>query len=656
MNSQKFSKKKITEGLNMFKNNIKINEKKDDDSKSVTNIIEITEEDISNDEDSFVHLKEHIYNKPVDKSQLVEYDLFYKEQFFKNEVFLYDVVNIEDKVEAEIKKEMNRLEIKRKLIEKKKLKEVNDLKKIDTKDLQKEIDELQNSYENCKKKEEPKIQLELNNTEGFLHNGRMLANYLQKQEEEVIPRFAMESEKEIGAKEVIDFKILRKEEVARRYFDYCCCLEERKKVNKALVYARYFCRFFIDNWIFDNFSLLIIVFNTILILISDPTDSNNIGNISDKYFLYFYTVEAILKIISFRFISAEDAYIRDYWNILDFFVVIVGWISFVLERAMNGTKISGLAGLRAFRILRPLKTVKRFKGLKKLVTALLASIGHLGETSIILFFFFLIFAIAGTQMWQGLFYRRCMNVNYGYLVSTQGDEGMCSFDSNCEEYNSYGNTYICAKNFRMKFLFYCKNNGIDEKILRINKCYDVFTKVSIKAKEYIEAYKYCIKSENVNCLFELFDLFEKYCKDKNLLIEDDPFNGGNQKLKDLTQEEFEFLIMRTTFELLMNKKLDIAFDFIGKYYKNINKDKKDENKNIVINFSYSLVCLLIREPKGFDHFWALINLYKGVIEKQYDIQMYLNKISTIYYNKPFFFLKFQYPYLIEVRWYSLILQ
>ena len=53
----------------------------------------------------------------------------------------YDVENIEDKVDAEIKKEMNRLEIKRKLIEKKKLKEVNDLKKLDTTDLQKEIDD-----------------------------------------------------------------------------------------------------------------------------------------------------------------------------------------------------------------------------------------------------------------------------------------------------------------------------------------------------------------------------------------------------------------------------------------------------------------------------------------------------------------------------------
>ena len=438
--TRKISTKRIDESK-YLKDNPMIN-------RSVTNIIELDEEDDSDKEDNFIRSKDEEYGQKVDKSQLVEYDLFYKEQFFKNEVFLYDADNIEDKVEAEIQKEMGRLEVKRKLIEKKKLKEVNTLKKLDTSELQKEIDELQKKYQKFKEKEEPKVELELNNTEGFLHNGRMLGNYFQEVEEINIPSFAMESEKEIGAKEVIDFKILRKEEVARRYYDYCCCLEERKKINMALVYARYFCRFFVDNWIFDNLSLLIIIANTILILISDPTDPNNIGNKTDKYFLFFYTIEAVLKIISFTFISAEDAYIKDYWNILDFFVVIVGWISLVLEFAMNGKKISGLAGLRAFRILRPLKTVKRFKGLKKLVTALLASIGHLGETSIILFFFFLIFSIAGTQMWQGIFYRRCMNVNYGYLVSTVDDEGMCSFDSNCDEYNSYGNTFICAKGYR----------------------------------------------------------------------------------------------------------------------------------------------------------------------------------------------------------------
>ena len=124
-----------------------------------------------------------------------------------------------------------------------------------------------------------------------------------------------------------------------------------------------------------------------------------------------------------------------------------GWISFLIEKVMNGTKISGLAGLRAFRILRPLKTVKRFKGLKKLVTALLASIAHLGETTIVLIFFFLIFAIAGRQMWTGNFYKRCMNVNFGYLYSTQKDTQMCSFDSDCDELNTYGVRYICAKGY-----------------------------------------------------------------------------------------------------------------------------------------------------------------------------------------------------------------
>ena len=51
-------------------------------------------------------------------------------------------------------------------------------------------------------------------------------------------------------------------------------------------------------------------------------------------------------------------------------------------------------------------------------------------------------------MWQGIFFRRCMSVNYGYLVSTEGDTGMCSFDGDCEQYNTYGEHFICAKGYR----------------------------------------------------------------------------------------------------------------------------------------------------------------------------------------------------------------
>ena len=124
------------------------------DAKSISNTLELEEEDESNNRSGFITLNQPNYDKKnmSDKKQLSEYDLFYKEQFFQNELFVYDVENIEDKVEAEIKKEMTRLNLKQKLIATKKLKEVNDLKNLDTKQLQLEIDDLQEKYNKTKKK------------------------------------------------------------------------------------------------------------------------------------------------------------------------------------------------------------------------------------------------------------------------------------------------------------------------------------------------------------------------------------------------------------------------------------------------------------------------------------------------------------------------
>jgi hypothetical protein len=191
---KKSFKKKISKGKKYRRKYSTKFSKKMDEKKFKGNInmsytiIDLGKDESEVESDNYILNKDSEYNKKVDKSQLVEYDLFYKEQFFKNEVFLYDVENIEDKVEAEIEKEMSRLDVKRKLIEKKKLKEVNDLKKLDTTELQEEIEKLQKTYQKFKEKEEPKVELELNNTEGFLHNGRMLGVYFQEEEEINIPR------------------------------------------------------------------------------------------------------------------------------------------------------------------------------------------------------------------------------------------------------------------------------------------------------------------------------------------------------------------------------------------------------------------------------------------------------------------------------------
>jgi hypothetical protein len=54
--------------------------------------------------------------------------------------------------------------------------------------------------------------------------------------------------------------------------------------------------------------------------------SNNSSYI-DLGFLIIYTIEMILKVIALGFVMEKNSYLRDPWNILDFIVVLFGWIS-----------------------------------------------------------------------------------------------------------------------------------------------------------------------------------------------------------------------------------------------------------------------------------------------------------------------------------------
>lgn len=43
-------------------------------------------------------------------------------------------------------------------------------------------------------------------------------------------------------------------------------------------------------------------------------------------FACLYTIEMVVKIIARGFAFHEHAYLRDPWNVLDFVVVILGWV------------------------------------------------------------------------------------------------------------------------------------------------------------------------------------------------------------------------------------------------------------------------------------------------------------------------------------------
>jgi hypothetical protein len=62
-----------------------------------------------------------------------------------------------------------------------------------------------------------------------------------------------------------------------------------------------------------------------------------------------FCVEASLKIIALGFFMSRGSYLRDGWNILDFFIAILSVISAFIT---NATYFNGLRALRALRALK----------------------------------------------------------------------------------------------------------------------------------------------------------------------------------------------------------------------------------------------------------------------------------------------------------------
>ena len=105
--------------------------------------------------------------------------------------------------------------------------------------------------------------------------------------------------------------------------------------------------------------------------------------------MYIYTVECIIKVFALGFIMPNGAYLKSKWNMLDFAIVVTGWLGYLDLGTVS------LSALRSLRIMRPLRTISSIKGLKIIFLTLVDAVPPLLDTIAILFFFFLIFAIAG---------------------------------------------------------------------------------------------------------------------------------------------------------------------------------------------------------------------------------------------------------------------
>jgi hypothetical protein len=130
---------------------------------------------------------------------------------------------------------------------------------------------------------------------------------------------------------------------------------------------------------------------------------------SEVVFLVIYTIEMALKILGLGFVFNRGSYLRDPWNLLDFIIVISGYLPLIIE----GNNTINLSGLRSLRVLRPLKTVTAIKKLRSLIITIFNAIPYLLEIVVVLVFVFLIFAIAGLQLFSGLLQNSCIDIPSG---------------------------------------------------------------------------------------------------------------------------------------------------------------------------------------------------------------------------------------------------
>ena len=174
----------------------------------------------------------------------------------------------------------------------------------------------------------------------------------------------------------------------------------------------------------------------------------------------------VAKVIACGFVGHPHAYLRDSYCVLDFAVVTLAWVSFVVpgagrprvftpcvrparpvraptlhaslashrhprwlqcnlhafHRTLLPTLLSprgtprvpgcypaagNLTGLRTIRAMRPLRTLQYVPGMRTLVTSITQAVAQLGSVLAILGFLLLIFGILGVGLFQGSLHYHC---------------------------------------------------------------------------------------------------------------------------------------------------------------------------------------------------------------------------------------------------------
>ena len=141
------------------------------------------------------------------------------------------------------------------------------------------------------------------------------------------------------------------------------------------------------------------------------------------------------------FVLHNNSYLRDGWNVLDFFVVVISLISYL------PIKVTSVKFFRAFRVLKPLRTIKRAPKMKQLIDTLFKAVKGLFGVLFFLAFVVYLFGIFGLNSFKGRQYYFCRTtlepsivrgpdnelLSYNWPIESQF-HWLCHSDKDCQNY------------------------------------------------------------------------------------------------------------------------------------------------------------------------------------------------------------------------------
>nr|XP_012147122.1 PREDICTED: voltage-dependent calcium channel type A subunit alpha-1 isoform X6 [Megachile rotundata] len=195
-------------------------------------------------------------------------------------------------------------------------------------------------------------------------------------------------------------------------------------------------RFIIEWPPFEYAVLLTIIANCVVLALEEHLPKHDKTILAQKleateiYFLGIFCVEASLKILALGFVLHRGSYLRNIWNIMDFFVVVTGFITAFSQ----GIELDmDLRTLRAIRVLRPLKLVSGIPSLQVVLKSIIKAMAPLLQIGLLVLFAIVIFAIIGLEFYSGTLHKTCYSIRNINVIVKEGEQpSPCNTDNKSE--------------------------------------------------------------------------------------------------------------------------------------------------------------------------------------------------------------------------------